>query len=81
MSDRAAVAIDSVHCRAICDEIGERLRFSHLRPLTELPTRLRELLDRLRDQELEDTPSIVPSIAELSCGTSVDREKSQLAYN
>jgi hypothetical protein len=74
MSDHTRVALDSIHCRAICDEIGEQLRFSNLRTLTELPTRLRELLDRLREQELEDTPLIAPSIAELCYGASVDRE-------
>ena len=38
--------IDSVHCRAICDEIGDRLRMM-LRPeKAALPVRLQILLDR-----------------------------------
>ena len=50
--------IDSVHCRAICDEIGERLRMM-LRPETAaLPVRLQILLDRLADQERDLAPSI-----------------------
>jgi hypothetical protein len=66
MSNQGIVTIDSIHCRAICDEVGERLRFSYLRVSNELPMRLQNLLDRLRDQELDDAPSIAPSLAELS---------------
>jgi hypothetical protein len=66
MSNQVVVTIDNIHCRAICDEVGERLRLSYLRVSDELPIRLRNLLDRLRQQELEDAPSIVPSDAELS---------------
>ena len=52
--------IDSLHCRAICDEIGERLQ-TMLRPdAANLPPRLQFLMDRLTDQALEPAPSIVP---------------------
>ena len=59
-----ALALDHVHCRAICDEIGERLR-QVLKPETlEIPQRLLTLLERLA--LLEQLPSIVPSIDEAS---------------
>jgi hypothetical protein len=51
-----------MHCRAICEEIGERLALV-LRPETELPPRLAELLDRL---VLLDAPSIVPDIEDMA---------------
>ena len=52
--------IDSLHCRAICDEIGERLQ-TILRPdASNLPHRLQVLIDRPADQDRELAPSIVP---------------------
>jgi hypothetical protein len=68
MSEQNVIAIDAIHSRAICDEIGERLRVSHLPIASELPPRLQNLLDCLREQELEDSPTIAPSIADLSYG-------------
>jgi hypothetical protein len=58
-----ALALDHVHCRAICDEIGER--FSQiLKPeASQIPQSLLALLDRLA--ELEHAPSIVPSMDEM----------------
>lgn len=53
----------SKHCRAICEEIGERLALV-LRPATELPPRLKELLDRLALLD-HDAPSIVPDIDDM----------------
>lgn len=58
-----APALDPIHCRAICDEIGERLR-QILKVEAEIPQRLRALLDKLDDLEL--APSIVPTIDEVS---------------
>ena len=58
-----AIALDYAHCRAICDEIGERLR-EVLKEDSEIPQRLRALLDRLA--QMEQAPSIVPSIDEIS---------------
>jgi hypothetical protein len=55
-----ALALDHAHCRAICDEIGERLRQVLKPEALEIPQRLLALLDRLA--ELEQAPSIVPSI-------------------
>jgi hypothetical protein len=59
-----ALALDHAHCRAICDEIGERLRQVLKPEALEIPQRLLALLDRLA--ELEQAPSIVPSIDEMS---------------
>jgi hypothetical protein len=60
--DHAGLARDSTHCRAICDEIGERLRCALSREASEIPPFLRELVDRLAGLERVDAPSIVPSI-------------------
>ena len=59
-----AFELDHIHCRAICDEIGERLRQVLKAEALEIPQRLVTLLDRLA--ELEQAPSIVPSIDEMS---------------
>jgi hypothetical protein len=57
--------IDSLHCRAICDEIGERLQII-LRPdAANLPPRLQVLIDRLADQDRELAPSIVPDLDDM----------------
>jgi hypothetical protein len=60
MSDRnaALLALDPAHCRAICDEIGARLREVLGCKIPETPPRLLALLDRLA--ELDEMPSIVP---------------------
>ncbi len=55
----AALALDHAHCRAICDEIGDRLREVLKPEAMEIPERLRALLDRLA--QLDEAPSIVPS--------------------
>jgi hypothetical protein len=60
----AAIALDHAHCRAICDEIGDRLREVLKPEAMEIPDRLRALLDRLA--QLDETPSIVPSLEEMS---------------
>ena len=53
--------LDSEHCQAICEEVGERLRVLLDREAGELPPRLRSLLDRLAELDHE-APSIVPTI-------------------
>ena len=59
------VRIDSVHSRAICDEIGERLR-TILRPTAAgLPARLQILIDRLANQDRQLAPSIVPELDDM----------------
>jgi hypothetical protein len=61
--------IDSTHCRAICDEIGERLRIILDRETTALPPRLQVLMLRFAAQDLAGSPSIVPSIAPVEKST------------
>lgn len=63
-SDAAVSGLGPEHYRAICDEIGERLRYS-LPPTTSgLPVRIAELLARLAEQD-HDAPSIVPCLEEV----------------
>jgi hypothetical protein len=60
----AALNLDHIHCRAICDEIGERLHYVLKPETSDIPSRLLTLIERLA--ELECAPSIVPSIDEMS---------------
>jgi hypothetical protein len=66
MSNRntAALNLDRIHCRAICDEIGERLHYVLKPETSDIPPRLLALIEKLT--ELECAPSIVPSIDEMS---------------
>ena len=66
MSNRnpATLQLDHTHCRAICDEIGERLREVLGREIPEIPPHLLALLDRLA--QLDDAPSIAPSIGKIT---------------
>ena len=57
------MALGPRHCRAICEEIGDRLAIA-LRPPTELPPRLAGLLARLALLD-HDAPSIVPDIEDM----------------
>jgi hypothetical protein len=59
-----AVVLDHLHCRAICDEIGDRLRYALAREASEIPPRLIALIDKLA--LLDEMPSIVPSIEEMT---------------
>jgi hypothetical protein len=60
-----SLQIDHEHCRAICDEIGERLRLILKPEAAELPERLSRLLQRLAEMEHEPAPSIVPSMGDM----------------
>jgi hypothetical protein len=62
MGPDSKIEIDSSHCRAICDEIGEHLGRILDRDATALPPRLQLLLERLAEQDLVEAPSIAPSI-------------------
>jgi hypothetical protein len=63
MSSRDALEhLDSGHCRAICDEIGDRLRFVLAKEAGTLPQRLQMLIDRLAEPGREQAPSIVPAM-------------------
>jgi hypothetical protein len=57
--------IDSGHCRAICDEIGDRLRILLDREASEIPQQLQLLIDRLAELEGEQAPSIVPAMDDM----------------
>ena len=66
MPDRGevdTVVLDSLHCRAICDEIGDRLRYALAREHSEIPARLIALIDKLT--LLDRAPSIIPSTEEM----------------
>jgi hypothetical protein len=58
--------IDAVHARAICAEIGDRLRDT-LRPevSSELPPRLQYLIEQLAKADHETAPSLVPSLDDM----------------
>jgi len=45
------IQIDSEHCRAICDEIGERFRGIFGREASEVPLHLKLLINQLADQD------------------------------
>jgi len=66
MTNRTATVpvLDHIHCRAICDEIGERLRDVLGREASEIPPRLLMLVDELA--QLDYGLSIVPTIDEMS---------------
>jgi hypothetical protein len=51
-------ALEPKHCRAICQEIGDRLR-KDLTGASPLPTRLRKLVDQIAELE-GNSPPIMP---------------------
>jgi len=59
--------LDHKHCRAICDEIGDRLRYLLKRETPEIPPRLLALIDQLARLENGEparwlpSPSLAPS--------------------
>jgi hypothetical protein len=57
--------IDSGHCRAICDEIGDRLRILLDKETGEIPQQLRLLIDRLAELDGRQAPSIVPAMDDM----------------
>jgi hypothetical protein len=61
----ADIRIDPIHSRAICDEIGERLRQVLKREPVGLPPRLQLLVDRLAELDGAAAPSIVPSFEDM----------------
>ena len=66
MDPASAPRPGSLHCPAICEEIGERLRVMLDREATELPPRLQVLMLRIAAQGLAKSPSIAPSIADMA---------------
>jgi hypothetical protein len=71
------LSLDHVHCKAICDEIGDRLRFMLRSELTDTPAYLSDLLNRFQELELRESPSIVPALHQLfrwkRCGAPAAR--------
>jgi hypothetical protein len=72
MGANTELQLDSSHCQAICDEIGARLRVILDRETTAMPPRLQALLLRLAAQELSASPSMAPSLDDM---TQNDRAK------
>ena len=60
MGAQGKLQIDSSHCRAICDEIGERLRVILTRDTSAMPPHLQLLLDRLAAKDRELAPRSCP---------------------
>ena len=54
--DPENLRIDPTHCRAICDEIGERLRESLGREAADMSPYLRRLVDRLDELDTVSSP-------------------------
>jgi hypothetical protein len=65
---RASINLDHIHCRAICDEIGERLHYILRQDTSELPPHLKYLMARLAEADREPSPSLVPSTEEMMAG-------------
>ena len=65
MLSQKAFQIDSGHCRAICDEIGDRLRILLDKDASAIPQRLQLLIDRLAELDGEQAPSIVPAMEDM----------------
>jgi predicted transcriptional regulator len=60
------IQIDPIHSRAICEEIGERLRDMLQRHgMPELPSNLQRLMQRLAEADDEISPSIAPSLEDI----------------
>jgi hypothetical protein len=59
------IQIDSVHCNAVSEEIGHRLSQFLKTETSDLPPQLKLLLNRLRQQDREEAPSIVPSLDDM----------------
>ncbi len=65
ISDLTKLRLDHAHCRAICDEIGDRLREIMARESMEMSPYLRCLVDRLPELDDVPSPSISPWVEEL----------------
>ncbi len=61
------IRIDATHARAICEEIGDRLREKLDREMTKvLPARLQYLIEQLAAADQHAAPSIAPSLDEMT---------------
>jgi hypothetical protein len=69
----ADLLLDHTHSRAICDEIGERLRTILKPDVSELPPRLLALIEKLVQLEIDDVPYVrapptAPSLEDMCFG-------------
>ncbi|MGZ5875617.1 MAG: hypothetical protein ACXWKP_26340 [Bradyrhizobium sp.] len=65
MSAPQQLHLDSTHCRAICEEIGARMRVFLGRELPAASPRLQSLIDRLSELDHQPAPSIAPSVEDM----------------
>lgn len=65
MADHNEVTVSSRHLRAICEEIGYRIRLHLDRTSTDPSPQLRSLLLRFEQSERIESPSIVPSVGDV----------------
>lgn len=75
VQEAARLALDSKHSRAICEEIGERLRIVLSREVSDIPPYLLRLVERLAELEHVTAPSIVPSIDDINSGVPGDADR------
>ena len=66
MSQLWSDAVRQKHMRAICEEIGEHLRFALDETALEPAPRLVALLRRFEEMEQTQAPAIVPTLEELA---------------
>lgn len=75
------IKIDSVHSRAICDEIGYRLGVALRREAIDLPPFLQSLVARLAELDGNVAPSIVPCLEDMVFGNpSLSPQDDPLAF-
>ena len=67
--DHENLRLDHNHCRAICDEIGERLREAMAPKSVKTPPQLQRLIDRLGELDDVPSPGIVPVMEDLPAAT------------
>jgi ABC-type Zn2+ transport system substrate-binding protein/surface adhesin len=60
--DHENLRLDHTHCRAICDDIGERLRETMGQESTNMTPNLRRLIDRLDELDNVSSPGTLPLI-------------------
>jgi hypothetical protein len=63
--DHQNLRLDHTHCRAIWDEIGERLREIMGQESANIPPSLQRLIGQLDELEYVPSPRIVPLIEDL----------------
>ncbi len=65
MADHSEITASSRHLRAIREEIGYHIRLHLDRTSTDPSPRLKSLLLRIEQSEQIESPSIVPSVADM----------------